>query len=154
MTRSRWRGQPPTSVTDGAQQHKRQRGPEQQTAADEGEFSDAIDRVARCLDSRRRASDGRLRRTHGPAVLAFDEDVIVMYMVLMYADPAETKAMSAAEREAVRRRHEALHTGESAVMVSGAGLAYPERTVTVRLDGSGPVVSEGPFLAGREQRGC
>jgi hypothetical protein len=82
--------------------------------------------------------------------LAVGEDVIVMYMVLMYSDPAETKAMSAADREAVRRRHEALHADESRVMLNGAGLAYPERTITVRRDRGGPVVSEGPFMAGRE----
>ena len=77
--------------------------------------------------------------------------MIVMYVVLMYSDPAKTKAMSAADREAVRRRHEALHAEESGVMLNGAGLAYPERTITTRLDRGGPVVSEGPFVTAREQ---
>jgi hypothetical protein len=73
------------------------------------------------------------------------------YMVLMYSEPAETKAMSASDREAVRRRHEALHADESEAMLNGAGLAYPERTMTIRLDSGRPVASEGPFMAGREQ---
>jgi hypothetical protein len=45
------------------------------------------------------------------------------YMVLMYSDPAETKAMSAADRKAVRCRHEALHADEAGAMLNGAGLA-------------------------------
>ncbi len=56
------------------------------------------------------------------------------YLVLMYADPAATEAMSAEDRAAVFRRHEALHrdlenTGE---MLNGAGLDYPENTTTIR----------------------
>jgi hypothetical protein len=72
-------------------------------------------------------------------------------MVLMYSDPAETKAMSASDREEVRRRHEALHAEESEAMLNGAGLAYPERTTTIRLGQDGPVASEGPLVAAREQ---
>ena len=49
------------------------------------------------------------------------------YLVLMYADPTATEAMTAAERAEVFRRHEALHedlegTGE---MLNGAGPAFP-----------------------------
>jgi hypothetical protein len=50
------------------------------------------------------------------------------YMVLMYSDPAQTKTMSAADREAVRHRHEGLHADEAGAMLTGAGLAYPEET--------------------------
>jgi hypothetical protein len=75
----------------------------------------------------------------------------VKYMVLMYSDQAETKAMSAADREAVRRRHEALHAEESAAMLNGAGLAYPEETVTIRLDHDRPVTGKGALVSGREQ---
>ncbi|MBP2705482.1 YciI family protein [Microbispora sp. RL4-1S] len=75
------------------------------------------------------------------------------YMVLMYADPAATEAMSAAERADVSRRHEALHrdlagTGE---MLNGAGLAYPRDTTTIRRDGDGSVTAEGPFAEAAEQ---
>jgi hypothetical protein len=73
------------------------------------------------------------------------------YMVLMYSDPAATKAMSALDREAVRRRHEALHADESAAMLNGAGLAYPEHATTIRLDDDRPVASYGPFVSAREQ---
>ena len=73
------------------------------------------------------------------------------YVILMYSNPAETKAMSAEERQAVRRRHEVLHAEESGVLLNGAGLAYPESTTTIRLDNDTPVASEGPFVAAREQ---
>jgi hypothetical protein len=73
------------------------------------------------------------------------------YMVLMYSDPAGTRAMSAADRDAVRRRHEALHAAESKAMLNGAGLAYPEDTTTIRLDNNEPVVGSGPFVAAKEQ---
>ncbi len=73
------------------------------------------------------------------------------YMVLMYSDPAETKAMSAADREAVRHRHEALHADEAGAMLNGAGLAYPEQTTTIRLSGDRPVATQGPFLEANEQ---
>jgi len=51
------------------------------------------------------------------------------YMVLMYADPAATESMSAADRADVFRRHEALHqdlagTGE---MLNGARARLPVR---------------------------
>ncbi|MFF4504275.1 YciI family protein [Streptomyces sp. NPDC001401] len=70
-------------------------------------------------------------------------------MVLMYADPAVTAAMTAAERAEVFRRHEALHqdlegTGE---MLNGAGLAYPGDTKTIRWhgEGSAPTTTDGPL---------
>lgn len=60
------------------------------------------------------------------------------YMVLMYADPAATEAMSARERAEVFHRHEALHqdlagTGE---LVDGVGLAHPRDTTTLRWPGA------------------
>lgn len=73
------------------------------------------------------------------------------YMVLMYSDPAETRAMSTSDREAVRHTHEALHADESGAMLNGAGLAYPDDTTTIRLDNGTPVTIEGPFAPGREQ---
>ncbi|MFC9238790.1 YciI family protein [Streptomyces decoyicus] len=75
------------------------------------------------------------------------------YMVLMYADPAATQAMSAADRAEVFRRHEALHqdlagTGE---MLNGAGLAYPKDTTTIRWRREGPTATDGPFTGTPEQ---
>jgi hypothetical protein len=73
------------------------------------------------------------------------------YLLLMYSDPAETKVMSAAERETVRRRHEALHADESVALLNGAGLAYPEHTTTLRLDNDTPVATQGPFTTTKQQ---
>jgi hypothetical protein len=75
------------------------------------------------------------------------------YMVLMYADPAATEAMSAAERADVFRRHEALHrdlegTGE---MLNGAGLAYPKDTTTIRWHPDGSLSTNGAFVEAAEQ---
>ncbi|WP_042404090.1 YciI family protein [Streptacidiphilus carbonis] len=76
------------------------------------------------------------------------------YMVLMYADPAATAAMTAEERADVFQRHEALHsdlagTGE---MLNGAGLAFPADTTTLRRHRAGPVTAEdGPFAEAPEQ---
>ena len=72
------------------------------------------------------------------------------YLVLMYADPEATVAMTADERAEVFSRHDALHadlagTGE---MLNGAGLALPEDTTTLRWQPDGPVVAaRGPFTA-------
>jgi hypothetical protein len=74
------------------------------------------------------------------------------YMVLMYADPAATEAMSAADRADVFRRHETLHqdlagTGE---MLNGAGLAYPKDTTTIRWHPDGPATTTGAFIEAAE----
>ncbi|MFJ5216790.1 YciI family protein [Streptomyces sp. NPDC088354] len=77
------------------------------------------------------------------------------YVALMYADPAATEAMSAAQRAEVVRRHEALHQdlAGSGEMLNGAGPAYPKDTTTIRWrgDGSGPAATEGPFAGAAEQ---
>ena len=74
------------------------------------------------------------------------------YMVLMYADPTATEAMSAADRAEVFRRHEALHqdlagTGE---MLNGAGLAYPKDTTTIRWQPDGSTATAGAFAEAAE----
>ena len=74
------------------------------------------------------------------------------YLVLMYADPAATEAMSADDRAAVFRRHEALHrdlekTGE---MLNGAGLDYPENTTTIRWRQGTVTSTDGPFAEAAE----
>jgi hypothetical protein len=75
------------------------------------------------------------------------------YMVLMYADPAATEAMSPADRADVFSRHDALHrdlagTGE---MLNGAGLAHPRDTTTIRWHPDGSTSTGGAFVAAVEQ---
>ncbi|MFI8458807.1 YciI family protein [Kitasatospora sp. NPDC085464] len=67
------------------------------------------------------------------------------FMVLMYADPAATAAMTTEQRAEVFRRHEALHRDleGSGEMLNGAGLAYPTDTTTLRRTGGGPDGSDG-----------
>src|SRR3954463_3719343 len=78
----------------------------------------------------------------------------VKYMLLMHADPAATKAMTAAERAEIADKHGRLIpelTGP-AEGLNGAGLAYPEHTRALRAGRGGePVESTGPLLAGLEQ---
>jgi hypothetical protein len=70
------------------------------------------------------------------------------YGVLMYTDPAETKAMSAADRDAEGSKHAALRTEllASGELVGGAAFAYPEDTATMRLAGEAVAISHGPLL--------
>lgn len=74
-------------------------------------------------------------------------------MVLMYADPAATEAMSATQRAEVFRRHEALHQylAGSGEMMNGAGLSYPKDTTTIRWHGDGSATTDGPFTGATEQ---
>ena len=71
------------------------------------------------------------------------------FAILMYADPARTKAMSRAEVEAIRADHEVLvqELTESTELVGGSGLALPEETTTLRNGPKGVLVESGP-LAG------
>ncbi|MEV6773502.1 YciI family protein [Nocardia sp. NPDC051030] len=73
------------------------------------------------------------------------------FMVLMYADPADTRAMSSAAREDVARRHEALHADVPKAMRNGAGLAYPDATMTLRLQNDRPVAVAAPLTSNKEQ---
>ncbi|MGW3912029.1 YciI family protein [Streptomyces sp. NPDC005070] len=74
------------------------------------------------------------------------------YMVLMYADPAATEAMTAEQRAEVFRRHEALHKDleGSGELLNGAGLAYPRDTTTLRWSTAGPATADGPFVEAAE----
>jgi hypothetical protein len=75
------------------------------------------------------------------------------FMVLMYADPATTAAMTPAERTEVFARHKALHqdlegTGE---MLNGAGLTFPTDTTTLRWQhDAAPSTTDGPFAPAAE----
>jgi hypothetical protein len=70
-------------------------------------------------------------------------------MLLMYAEPAQTQVMSAADRNAVGRKHAALRAelSKSGELVGGDGLAYPADTTTVRLEAGSVVTSPGPLLS-------
>jgi hypothetical protein len=73
----------------------------------------------------------------------------VKYAVLMYADPAHTRAMSEAALDVVARKHEGLReelTG-SGELVGGAGLALPDETTVLRLGHDGVVAGQGPLVA-------
>jgi hypothetical protein len=73
----------------------------------------------------------------------------VKFQIFMYADPAATAAMTAAERADVFARHEALHkdlepTGE---LLNGAGLAFPTDTTTLRWrPDAAPALIAGPTV--------
>jgi hypothetical protein len=75
------------------------------------------------------------------------------YMVLMYSDPAATAAMSASDRAAIARKHEALRQdlADSGEMLNGAGLADPKDTTTIRWHEDGTTSTDGPFTAAGEQ---
>ena len=75
------------------------------------------------------------------------------YVLLMYADPAQTKAMTAYDRDVVARKHAALRAelSSSGELLDGAGLAYPADTTTFRLDGGAVATSQGPLLTSTVQ---
>jgi len=69
----------------------------------------------------------------------------VKYVLLMYADPAHTQAMTAGDRDMMARKHAALRaelTG-SGELLGGAGPAYRADTTTLRLDGGAVATSHG-----------
>jgi len=72
------------------------------------------------------------------------------YMLLMYTDPAHTRAMSEAELGVVMRKHEALRDelAASGELLNGAGLVFPDETTVVRLGGAGATAETGPFATG------
>lgn len=76
-------------------------------------------------------------------------------MVLMYADPATTAAMTPEQRADVFARHEALHADLAATgeMLNGAGLAFPADTATLRWSpgaATAPSEAQGPLAAAVE----
>ncbi|MEU1540902.1 YciI family protein [Actinacidiphila glaucinigra] len=78
---------------------------------------------------------------------------MVPYMVLMYADPAATEAMTAEERAEVFRGNDRLHedlagTGE---MLNGAGLPLPRDATAIRLRRDGTTTADGPLTGATEQ---
>ena len=73
----------------------------------------------------------------------------MMYALLMYADPAHTRAMTEPALEEVARKHEALRAelGASGGLRGGAGLVLPDETTVVRRGADGVVTTQGPFVA-------
>jgi hypothetical protein len=69
----------------------------------------------------------------------------MLYALLMYADPAHTRAMTEQDLAVVARKHEALRTelGASGELRGGAGLVLPDETVVVRPGST----SQGPLVA-------
>jgi hypothetical protein len=69
------------------------------------------------------------------------------YALLMYADPEYTQAMSRAEIDAVKRRHEVLgeELQQSGEILGGSGLDLPRETTVLRLGSDGTVATKGPL---------
>jgi hypothetical protein len=75
------------------------------------------------------------------------------YMILMYSDPAETKRMSALNRDVISQKHQALRTelAASGELLGGAELAYPEDSRTIQLQDGIAVRRLGPFAIADRQ---
>ena len=71
----------------------------------------------------------------------------MMYALLMYADPAHTRAMSQRALAEVLRKHEALRVElrASGELSGAAGLVLPDETTVVRLGSDGVVERQGPL---------
>ena len=69
------------------------------------------------------------------------------YMLVMYANPHETKSMSVTDREIVARKHQGLVASltASGELLGGEGLDYPWNTTTVRWNQGEPILTDGPF---------
>ena len=74
------------------------------------------------------------------------------YLVLMYADPVATETLSAAEQAEVFRRHEELAGDlyDSGELLNGAGLYYPEDTMTLRWRENASTTTCGPLADAAE----
>jgi hypothetical protein len=74
------------------------------------------------------------------------------YALMMYTDPAHTRAMTEADLDVVMRKHERLRDEltASGELLNGAGLVFPEETIVVRRDGDGVVTERGPLIGGSD----
>lgn len=75
------------------------------------------------------------------------------YMLLMYANPIATKAMSTSDRDTVASKHQELRTAltSSKELLGGAGLDYPWTTTTLHWNEGKPVITGGALADGTEQ---
>ena len=73
------------------------------------------------------------------------------FTILMYTDPAHTKAMTPEAIQAVMRKHEEIGEDAKDEIVGGVGLSAPADTTTLKLGTDGVEASTGPFTHGREQ---
>lgn len=73
------------------------------------------------------------------------------FVLLMYADPKETEAMSDAVRDDIVRRHHELGARLGDELIGGEGLELPDETTTLHWNGGDHVENIGPLNSGREQ---
>lgn len=75
------------------------------------------------------------------------------YILLMYADPVATQAMSASDRDTVASKHQEVRAAlvSSKELLGGAGLDYPWTTTTLRWNEGKPVSTGGALTDGIEQ---
>jgi hypothetical protein len=74
--------------------------------------------------------------------------------VLLFVDTEQfandLQAMSQAERERAYQRVEEWFANHAGKLRGGSKLRPPETATTVRLDGAEPVITDGPFVEGKE----
>ena len=72
----------------------------------------------------------------------------MLYALLMYTDPAHTRAMDEQALAIVARKHEALRNelGASDELRGGAGLDFPDETTVLRLGPGGVDARQGPLI--------
>ena len=77
-----------------------------------------------------------------------------MRYVLLFVDTEQfandLQAMGPAERERAYQRVEEWFADHAGKLRGGRKLQAPETATTVRLDGGEPVVTDGPFVEGKE----
>jgi hypothetical protein len=74
--------------------------------------------------------------------------------VLLFVDTEQfandLQAMSPAERDRAYQRVEEWFATHASKLRGGSKLQSPETATTVRLDGAEPVITDGPFVEGKE----
>ena len=77
-----------------------------------------------------------------------------MKYVLLFVDTEQfandLQAMGPAERERAYQRVEEWFANHAGTIRGGSKLRPPETATTVRLDGAEPVITDGPFVEGKE----
>jgi hypothetical protein len=77
------------------------------------------------------------------------------YLILLYDDAAAVAALPDEQRRTIVDEHVryAAMLRERGALVSGEPLHGPEKARTVRFDGDGATVTDGPFLEAKEALG-